>query len=105
MRRSFLIIAALAALCTASRAQAGATASARRGADEKVRAELRKLHQDINEAVARRDRAALERLYADEFVYIHSTGHLETKAEWIPRSLTINRSRTIEPASPPPAGE
>jgi ketosteroid isomerase-like protein len=99
MRRLFLALFALVSFCSASRAQV--PAGVQRG-DEKVFAELKKVYEAVGEAVAKRDRAALEQLYADEFVFIHSTGGMDTKSEWIAKSLTI------EPESarlPPPEGE
>jgi ketosteroid isomerase-like protein len=87
MRGLLLALVALVSFCSATRAQV--PAGVRRG-DEKVYAALKKLHEDVGEAVVKRDRAALEQFYADEFVYFHSTGGADTKAEWIAKSLTID---------------
>ena len=62
-----------------------------------IEAEIQSLHRRIREAVVRRDRAALEDIYGDEFLYIHTTGSLDTKAEHIAKSLTTDVS------SPPQA--
>lgn len=99
IRRLLLALVAAASFCPASRAQS--TFGVRRG-DEKVFAALKKLHEDVDDAIARRDRAALEQLYADEFVYFHSTGGVDTKSEWITKSLTIDPESA---RLPPPAGE
>ena len=103
--RLLLALVALASFCSAARAQSPAP---RRDSDERAQAQLDKLHEELREAVARRDRAALERLYADEFVYIHSTGGADTKSEWIAKSLTVAASPTGDPEParlPPPARE
>ena len=88
MYRTSLAALALLLACPFSSAQTGAGGKDSRQA-EKVRAELSELHRELRAAVARRDRAALESLYAEEFFYIHSTGNAETRAEWIDKSLTI----------------
>jgi ketosteroid isomerase-like protein len=96
MRRLFFTLVALVSFCSASRAQA--PVGVRRG-DEKVFAQLKKLHEDVGDAIAQRDRAALEQLYADEFVYFHSTGDMDTKSEWITKSLTIDPESARLPPS------
>lgn len=78
----------------------GQTPAASKGGEDKVRAELEDVHRQLREAVARRDRAALERLYADEFLLIHTTGDIDTKAEYIAKSLTIDPA-TARSSSPP----
>lgn len=97
---SRISVAALALLlaCSFSSGQTGAGGKDS-GAVERVRAELRELHRALREAVTRRDRAALESYYADEFFYIHSTGNADTKAEWIVKSLTIESAAAGPPAS------
>src|SRR5688500_8306402 len=60
--------------------------------DSSIEAELQSLHRGIRDAVVRRDRAALENIYADEFLFIHSTGSLDTKNEYITKSLTTDVS-------------
>src|SRR5918994_1882967 len=60
--------------------------------DSGIEAEIQSLHRRMREAVVRRDRAALENIYADEFLYIHTTGSLDTKAEHIAKSLTTDVS-------------
>jgi Domain of unknown function (DUF4440) len=42
--------------------------------DEGVTSELRALMTDLDAALAARDRAALERIYADEFLFVHALG-------------------------------
>jgi ketosteroid isomerase-like protein len=93
MRRLLITILTLTSFCSAVRAQAPAP---RRSAEEKVRAELQKLHEEVGEAIARHDRAALEQLYTDEFIYIHSTGGTDTKSEWIAKTLTVVPESTTQ---------
>jgi len=50
--------------------------------------ELKALIIDLNEAGAKKDRAALERIYADDFMFVHSTGKAVLKAEQIDRILS-----------------
>ena len=53
-----------------------------------VAEELKALIADLNEAGARKDRAALERIYADDFLFVHSTGKAVQKAEQIDRIMS-----------------
>jgi hypothetical protein len=41
---------------------------------DSVKSELRTLMTELNSAIAAHDRAALERIYADEFLFIHALG-------------------------------
>src|SRR5215510_2479622 len=45
--------------------------------------EVRAFHRELIEAHKKRDRAALERMIADGFIFIHSTGNWETRQEYI----------------------
>src|SRR4029453_15753967 len=60
---------------------AQATSDANRQA--KVKEELQKLFADLNEAIVKKDRAKLERVYADEFQFIHGNGYVVTKTAQI----------------------
>jgi len=46
-----------------------------------VTRELSRLEQTASEATVKKDRAALERLYADDYSYIHSNGSIATRAQ------------------------
>lgn len=73
------------------------------GADAAVVAQLKQVHEDIRAAIARHDKAALERLYADEFLFVHTTGSMDTKAQHIARSLTADTANAPDgPAAPAP---
>ncbi len=48
-----------------------------------VKEALQKLFSELNEAIWKRDRAALERVYADEFQFVHTTGGVVNKAAQI----------------------
>ncbi len=61
-----------------------------------VKEELRKLFVELNEALQKRDRKALERIYAEEFEYVHGTGYVDD------RTTHINDSLTIEVGTPLP---
>ncbi|MGH9768172.1 MAG: DUF4440 domain-containing protein [Blastocatellia bacterium] len=51
--------------------------------DDKTEQEVKAFRLDLREAHKRRDRAALERMIADDFIFIHSTGNWETRQEYI----------------------
>jgi len=65
--------------------------------DTRVKEDLRKLWLEVQDAGSHRDRAALERLYADEFLFIHSTGGRENKTETINGILAISSRRPVPP--------
>ena len=48
---------------------------------------LRKLHANYNEAASKRDRTALERLFAEGYVWVHGNGSVITKAKLIENVL------------------
>lgn len=58
---------------------------------------LRKLHADYGEAASKRDRAALERLFADGYVWVQGNGRVISKAKHIENILgnTSQFSMTI----------
>ncbi|MBW3569625.1 MAG: DUF4440 domain-containing protein [Gemmatimonadetes bacterium] len=60
-----------------------------------VREELTTLHGELNAAVQARDRAAIERGYAPEFVFIHAYGYVDSLADHVEMLLAR------DPASPP----
>ena len=76
---------------------ASGQASAGQGSDDKVREELRKLHSDYQEAGSKRDRAALERLFADGYVWVQGNGRVVGKAQHIDNILG-NTSQFSGPA-------
>ena len=51
--------------------------------DAKAREELRQLYTDYNEAGAKRDRAALEKLFADSYVWVQGNGSVTPKTKHI----------------------
>lgn len=57
--------------------------------NEQVKEELRKLFVELNEAFEKRDRAALERIYADEFVWVHANGFVDDRATHINDAFSI----------------
>lgn len=46
--------------------------------DERVKEDIRTLFRELNAAAQRKDRAALERLHAPEFLFIHGLGYIDT---------------------------
>jgi hypothetical protein len=58
-------------------------ASSGQDKDAKAKEELRKLFLDYNEAGSKRDRAALERLFAEDYVWVHATGGVRGRTKHI----------------------
>ena len=50
---------------------------------DKTREEIQKLFSDLNEAITKKDRVALERIYADEFQFVRPSGALINKTAQI----------------------
>jgi len=56
----------------------------------KVKAELQKLWNDMQDAALKKDRKALESFHADEFVFIHSSGQEDDKQRRINSLMNIS---------------
>lgn len=54
--------------------------------DAKIEQEVRAANQELKEASRRKDRAAFERLIADDFTFIHSNGATDTKKTYIDKA-------------------
>lgn len=67
-----------------------------RPADQQVVKELEQFTTDLNRAMAQRDGAALHRLLADEFHFVHAFGYADDKATFIAEAL----EGPIPPAPP-----
>ena len=78
MKRTFVV--ALLGLLASSRAWAQATSATEQ--------EIIKLEQAVTEAQFKKDRAALERLLADDYLYTHSNGSVLNKAQEIAESMS-----------------
>ena len=70
--------------------------------DAKVKEEVQKLFADLNEAITKKDRAALERLYADEFQFIRPTGAVINKAAQISGVMANDPLSSMPVPAPPP---
>src|SRR4051812_862199 len=80
MPKRFLLIAVLAWLpCSSGTAQTTAGS---------VERELIALDQAYNDAQVKKDRAALERLWADDYSYTHSNGAVMNKAQDIADTMS-----------------
>jgi ketosteroid isomerase-like protein len=90
-----LLCALVVIVASASISFGQTTTTATKAGSGKVEEEIRSLHQRIREAVTRHDKAALEAIYADEFLFIHTTGSLDTKDEYIAKSLTTDASAPL----------
>ena len=73
-------------VCLTSSLTLGQT-SAGQGKDDKVKEELRKFHADYQEAASKRDRAALERIFADGYAWVQGNGRVTSKAQLIDNIL------------------
>ena len=54
------------------------------------------LNAFIDHSVVKKDKSALDTLYADDFVFTHGTGHVDSKATWLkavmdPQGFYISR--------------
>jgi hypothetical protein len=64
--------------------------------DATVKQELQKLFSELNDAIAKKDRAALERVHADEFQFINATGNV------VDKTAQINFIMSNDPAASAP---
>ena len=87
---------AVICVCLMSSLTLGQT-SAGQGKDDKVKEELRKLHSDYQEAGSKRDRAALERIFAEGYVWVQGNGSVTGKAQLIDNILG-NTSQFVGPS-------
>src|ERR687887_577471 len=71
MKRAIAIVAAGFLVAGAGWAQTTAS----------VEQEIMKVEQGGVDALIKKDRAALERIYADDYIYTHSNGVVQTKAQ------------------------
>ena len=78
MKRAHVV--ALLGLLASSRAWAQATSA--------IEQEIIKLEQTVTNAQFKKDRAALERLLADDYLYTHSNGSVLNKAQEIAESMS-----------------
>jgi len=70
------------------------------GAEESAAEALLKLDQSIDEAASDADFGRLNLLLADDFVYAHSTGTVQSKSEWLEslKPLVGRRRRVVSGA-------
>jgi len=74
------LVVALLGLLASSRAWAQTTRAAEQ--------DIIKLEQTVTDAQFKKDRAALEQLLADDYLYTHSNGSVLNKAQEIPESMS-----------------
>ena len=67
-------------------------------------ATIESVNKRIEDAVVSKDFASLEALYADDFVFTHGTGLVQTKSEWLD-SLRSNETRFLSRQLDPPSIE
>ena len=84
MRISFFIIGTLLTTLAYSQSATDANSTA------KVKNELEKLWNNMQDASVKKDRKALESFYADEFLFIHSSGQEDNKQRRIDAILSVN---------------
>jgi ketosteroid isomerase-like protein len=86
MRKTFLngtIVTGLWIVCAVASGQAAPAPAP----DTKAAREVRAVRDQLVEAAQKKDRAAYERLLADGFTFIHGTGGLESRKEYIDHSI------------------
>lgn len=83
---------------------AGSVSAADAGAARHVEEEIVQLARDLAAALESRDRAAIERCFAPEFVFIHAFGYIDTRAEHVEALLARQPTRRPRlPTFTPPA--
>ena len=65
------------------------------GKEDKTKDEIQKLFSDLNEAILKKDRARLEKLYGDEFQFIRPSGAVVNKANQISGILGNDASTPV----------
>ncbi len=88
-----VLIAGLSAILLASLPIAAASGAEAR--TTQIQDELRSLFAELNEAHQKRDRAALERIYAEEFVWIHAAGYIDDRTVHIADMLSVDSPGAI----------
>lgn len=91
--RAFLLIVCVFVVCPLALGQA----STGQGKDDKVKEELRKLHSDYQEAGSKHDRAALERIFAEGYVWVQGNGRVITRAKHIENILGNTSQFSMQP--------
>lgn len=89
MKNEILLIFAIAIFNSASGQRASET--------DKDRAiqEIKALLSDLNEAIKKHDKEQLEKIYANEFLFIHGMGFIDTKTEHINSILETDSTASI----------
>jgi ketosteroid isomerase-like protein len=68
---------------------------AQRQPDAAVKADLQKLMQELKAAVDAKDRAGLERIYADEFLFVHALGAPVARKDHIDTAIASTSSGAL----------
>jgi hypothetical protein len=92
--RTSLVLACLVAVSMPCRAQQPESSLT---PDAGTEADLRAARRAFDEALARGDRGALEEILADGFMFVHSTGVVETRDEYINRAVAGARAGAAAP--------
>lgn len=101
MRSLAAALVAVALLTAAAAAAAQPRPAAEPGA-ARVRAELQALVAEVNAALRRRDRAALERLFAEEYVWAHPSGYVDDRATFLDDELATDSAYQLGLTFEPP---
>jgi hypothetical protein len=97
MKRVYRIaVAVTIAAVTATGAAAQSARLGRNGAEAAATQDVLALRDKIRTAIATKNRAALETLYADDFVHLRDSGRVDVKGDRI--SLLLSGESTIETA-------
>ena len=107
MRESAIVAGFTLCLVAASpgQAQPGPASSAPTAETARVADELRALHAELNRARRARDRAALERIYAPEFRWVHGVGYADNRERQIANILEADSDRDLPPIDLAPPSE
>lgn len=63
--------------------------------NDAVKEEIKTLHQQLNQARLKHDRAALEKIYAKEFINVHSSGFIDDRETTINEIVTTDSIRQL----------
>lgn len=94
--------ASLAPPSTVASSQVPASDTAQVG---RAREELRAMYGELNAALQRRDRAALERIFAPEFSWVHAFGYADDRATHLDETLEMDSIRPMRVPSFAPPGQ
>jgi ketosteroid isomerase-like protein len=62
---------------------------------DEIKKTIDQLNRDIDQAVVDKNISLLRKHYGDDFVFTHSTGHVDSKESWIKNIETMGEARFV----------